>query len=52
MKKKTKMDFLAINRMMNGNWNAKGDFFNPKGNKNIDKGDELKLNRKISRGQK
>lgn len=38
MKKKTKMDFLAINRMMNGNWNAKGD--------------ELKLNRKISRGQK
>ncbi len=48
MKKKTKWDFLAINRRMNNNFNAKSDFFCEigTGNKNITKGEEMKLNQK------
>ena len=45
MKQKTKYDFLAINRHMNGNWNGgNSQFFGP--TKKITKGEELKLNQK------
>lgn len=45
MKKKTKWDFFAINRRMNGNWNG-GKNFVTGDTKKITKGEELKLNRK------
>ena len=51
MKKKSKFDFLEINRKMNGNWNG-GDsqFFGP--TKKITKGEELELLRKLQRTTK
>ena len=47
MEKKTKYDFLAINRRMNNNFNAK-DYLGF-GAKNITKGETLKLNLKESK---
>lgn len=46
MKQKTKFDFLAINRRMNGNWNG-GDspFIGP--TKKITKGEKLEMLRKL-----
>ena len=44
MKKKTKWDFLAINRRMNGNWNGGNSYFGE--TKKITKGEEMKLNNK------
>lgn len=50
MKQKTKFDFLAINRRMNGNWNGGGSpFIGP--TKKITKGEELKLLEKLQRQQ-
>ena len=51
MKKKSKYDFLAINKRMNGNWNG-GDnpFVGP--TKNITKGEELKMLNKLQRTAK
>ena len=48
MKKQlSKYDFLAINRAMNQNYNAKcNPILGSTGLKNITKGEELKLNRK------
>lgn len=43
-KKKTKWDFLAINRRLNQNYN--GASFSGISRKNITKGEELKLNLK------
>lgn len=44
MKKKlNKIDFLAINRIMNGNWNGKHDVFGA--TKKVSDGEILKLNR-------
>lgn len=51
MKKLGKFDFLAINHRMNGNWNG-GDnpYIGP--TKNITKGEELKLARKLQKTTK
>ena len=48
MKKLGKFDFLAINRRMNGNWNGGDSQFFGK-TKNITKGEELKLARKLQK---
>jgi hypothetical protein len=45
LKKKTKWDFLAINRRMNGNFNGGENQFTGR-SKKITKGEEMKLNQK------
>lgn len=47
-RKKNKYDFLEINRQMNGNWKGKGWFEY----KDITKGEEIKLSRKLQKGNK
>lgn len=47
MKKLKKLDFLAINRRMNGNWNGGESFAGP--TKKITKGEELEVARKLQR---
>lgn len=49
-KQKTKFDFFAINRAMNQNFNGKKDYFG--WNKKLDKGEEMKLNRKEQKNEK
>lgn len=49
-RQKTKFDFLAINRAMNQNFNGKKDYFG--WNKKLDKGEEMKLNRKENKVRK
>ena len=51
MKKLNKLDFLAINRRMNGNWNGgENSYTGPI--KKITKGEELELARKLQRTTK
>jgi len=51
MKKLKKLDFLAINRCMNGNWNGgENPFTGP--TKKITKGEELEVARKLQRTKK
>lgn len=47
MKKLKKLDFLAINRCMNGNWNGGESYVGP--TKKITKGEELEVARKLQR---
>ena len=44
-KKLNKFDFLAINRIMNGNWNGGDNMLGP--TKKITKGEELEMLRKL-----
>lgn len=51
MKKLKKLDFLAINRRMNGNWNGgESPYTGP--TKKITKGEELEMARKLQRTTK
>lgn len=50
MKKLKKLDFLAINRCMNGNLNGGESYAGP--TKKITKGEELKVARKLQRTKK